>query len=74
MFRDGALHPGVLLIDDLGNVAEETALLRKILEEHGNDLARGAFLRAMRAECELQSVAIVSNDEKLSALEARRVW
>lgn len=45
VFRDGAPHAGVLLIDDLGSVAEETALLRSSLRSYGDALAGGAFLR-----------------------------
>jgi predicted nuclease of predicted toxin-antitoxin system len=46
VFRDGAPHSGVLLIDDLGNVVEETALLRSCLRSRSEDLAAGAFVRA----------------------------
>ena len=46
VFRDGARHAGVLLIDDLANVAEETRLLQACVSSHGDDLAAGAFVRA----------------------------
>ncbi len=46
VFRDGAPHSSVLLIDDLGNVAEETVLLRSSLLSYGDELAAGAFVRA----------------------------
>lgn len=46
VFRDGALHAGILLIDDLGGVAAETALLRGALADFADDLAGGAFVRA----------------------------
>ena len=44
VFRDGAPHAGVLLIDDLGSVMEETALLRSSLHSYGDALTGGAFL------------------------------
>jgi predicted nuclease of predicted toxin-antitoxin system len=46
VFRDGAQHAGVLLIDDLASVVEETRLLRHCLQSHASELAAGAFVRA----------------------------
>lgn len=46
VFRDGAPHAGVLLIDDLASVEDETALLLACLESHGPALVSGAFVRA----------------------------
>lgn len=46
VFRDGAQHAGVLLIDDLGSVAEEMALIQKVLASQIEALAGGAFVRA----------------------------
>ncbi len=44
--RDGRPHAGVLLLDDLGDAAAETALIERALEAEGPRLAAGAFLRA----------------------------
>ena len=44
--RDGQPHAGVLLLDDLGNAAGETALIFEILDREGARLAAGAFFRA----------------------------
>lgn len=46
VFRDGASHAGVLLIDDTGRVDVETALLRQVLGQYGAALSSGAFVRA----------------------------
>lgn len=46
VFRDGVQHCGVLLIDDLANVADETQLLLAALQSHGDALTGGAFVRA----------------------------
>lgn len=46
VFRDGAQHAGVLLIDDLASPAEETALIRSVLESHSAELAAESFVRA----------------------------
>lgn len=46
VFRDDVRHAGVLLIDDLGNAAEETALLLRTLDECKGELEAGAFLCA----------------------------
>ena len=44
--RDGRAHAGVLLLDDLGDAAEEARLITATLERDGDRLAVGAFLRA----------------------------
>lgn len=46
VFRDDVRHAGVLLIDDLGDAAEEAALLLRVLNECERELEAGAFLRA----------------------------
>lgn len=46
VFRDGAQHAGVLLIDDLGSSAEEAALLVQLCADHETALAASVFLRA----------------------------
>jgi predicted nuclease of predicted toxin-antitoxin system len=46
VFRDGAMHAGVLLIDDLGSPAEETELVRRTIASHGEPLKMRAFVRA----------------------------
>lgn len=46
VFRDSAPHAGVLLIDDLANIAGEIDLLRACLQSHRAALAEGAFVRA----------------------------
>lgn len=46
VFRDQAKHAGVLLIDDMGDTAEEAALLLRALDELGAELRAGAFFRA----------------------------
>lgn len=46
VFRDGAPHAGILLIDDLGSAAEEAALLGRLCADHEAELTAGAFLRA----------------------------
>lgn len=56
VFRDSAPHAGVLLIDDLANVADEIELLRTCLRTHGAALEDGAFVRA-----ELGSARLVSD-------------
>jgi predicted nuclease of predicted toxin-antitoxin system len=56
VFRDGAPHAGVVLIDDLGDAAAETALLRGVLQSHEHVLADGAFVRV-----DALSVRIVAN-------------
>jgi predicted nuclease of predicted toxin-antitoxin system len=43
--RDDLPHCGVMLIDDLGNPAEETRLILSALLSHAERLAAGAFLR-----------------------------
>lgn len=48
VFRDGAAHAGVLLIDDLGSAEEETALLQTTLAQTQDLLVAGAFVRARR--------------------------
>lgn len=45
VFRDGAQHAGVLLIDDRGNVAEETTLLLECVRAYGDALSAGGFVR-----------------------------
>ena len=46
VYRDGKPHAGVLLLDDLGDPAEEARLIAEMLDRHGDRLAAGAFLRA----------------------------
>jgi predicted nuclease of predicted toxin-antitoxin system len=46
VFRDGAAHAGVLLIDDLGSPVEETDLVRRAIASHSEALATQAFVRA----------------------------
>ncbi len=46
VFRDGAPHAGVLLIDDLGSVVEEITLVREALRACGAALSAGGFIRA----------------------------
>lgn len=46
VFRDGAPHAGVLLIDDLGGVVEETALIRQALLTSESTLSAAGFIRA----------------------------
>jgi predicted nuclease of predicted toxin-antitoxin system len=48
VFRDGAPHAGVVLIDDLGDVAAETRLLREVLTSLGDALLQRAFVRFSR--------------------------
>ncbi len=45
VFAAGAVHSGVLLTDDLGDPADEAALLVTAVEQHAADLAASAFLR-----------------------------
>ena len=49
VYRDHCRHRGVLLIDDLGDVAAETSLILSALALRGAELAVGAFLRAGEA-------------------------
>jgi predicted nuclease of predicted toxin-antitoxin system len=44
--RDSRPHKGVLLVDDLGAPAAESALVLAVRSEHGGSLSKGAFLRA----------------------------
>jgi len=44
--RDRQPHAGVLLLDDLGDVAAETLLILSALSAHRAQLERGEFLRA----------------------------
>jgi predicted nuclease of predicted toxin-antitoxin system len=44
--RDGHSHAGVLLLDDLGDAAAETALIVKVLARDAERLLAGEFLRA----------------------------
>ena len=46
IFRDGAKHAGIVLIDDLASVSEETRLLVAILQSYEGELTGGAFVRA----------------------------
>ena len=46
VYRDSRTHCGVLLVDDLGAAAAETALLLAALSAHDAALIAGAFLRA----------------------------
>lgn len=48
VFRDGADHAGVLLIDDLGSAAAETAMILALFSHRESELAGGAFVRAGR--------------------------
>jgi predicted nuclease of predicted toxin-antitoxin system len=48
VFRDGARHAGVLLIDDLGEVSAEIDLIRSALRSWEQALIGGAFVRAGR--------------------------
>jgi len=45
-YRDSRTHCGVLLVDDLGAAAAETALILAALSAHDAALIAGAFLRA----------------------------
>lgn len=56
VFRDDAPHAGVLLIDDLGDPAAETALIRTTLAAFADELARGAFVRAGRSGTRVASL------------------
>ena len=58
VFRDAAPHAGVLLIDDLADVAAETALLRACLQSHGEQLAAGAFVRADASRIQVATQAV----------------
>jgi metal-dependent HD superfamily phosphatase/phosphodiesterase len=44
--RDGHSHAGVLLLDDLGDAAAETALIVKVLARDAERQLAGEFLRA----------------------------
>ncbi|MBL8552924.1 MAG: DUF5615 family PIN-like protein [Phenylobacterium sp.] len=44
--RDGAAHAGVLLLDDLGDAARETALIIQALASKAVELDKGGFVRA----------------------------
>jgi predicted nuclease of predicted toxin-antitoxin system len=46
VFRDGAPHAGVVLIDDLGDPAAEATLLLATLATFRAELDAGAFVRA----------------------------
>lgn len=46
VFRDGAKHAGVLLIDDLGDAHEEAALLRSALSQIEAEAQTHGFYRA----------------------------
>jgi predicted nuclease of predicted toxin-antitoxin system len=46
VFRDSAQHSGILLIDDLGDSSAEATMLIDLLNAHGDQLSKGAFLRA----------------------------
>lgn len=46
VFRDQASHRGVLLIDDLGSPAAETALLINAIARWEAQLTAGGFIRA----------------------------
>jgi predicted nuclease of predicted toxin-antitoxin system len=46
VYRDLRPHRGVLLVDDLGAPAAESALILAALSSHHELLAAGAFLRA----------------------------
>ncbi len=46
VYRDLHAHCGVLLVDDLGSAAGESALIVAVLSSHRAELAAGAFLRA----------------------------
>ena len=46
VFRDGAKHVGIVLIDDLGRVDAETTLLRRVLAQCAAELSHGTFVRA----------------------------
>jgi predicted nuclease of predicted toxin-antitoxin system len=48
VFRDGAPHAGVVLLDDLGDVTAETKLLLAVLTSFGAALLQGAFVRSSR--------------------------
>ncbi len=43
--RDSRQHHGVLLLDDLGDAAAESALILAVLSSHHDQLASRAFLR-----------------------------
>lgn len=45
VFRDGASHCGILLIDDLGRPAAEAAMLLRAVKECAEMLATSAFVR-----------------------------
>jgi predicted nuclease of predicted toxin-antitoxin system len=46
--RDGQLHAGVLLLDDLGSSGAEAELVFAVLSTSWQQLVAGAFLRAGR--------------------------
>jgi len=50
VFRDGAAHAGVLLIDDSGNPIAEARLVVDVMRTHGEALSAGAFVRANASE------------------------
>lgn len=45
VYRDGALHAGVLLIDELGDPEAEAKLVVSALSRFGADLTAGGFVR-----------------------------
>jgi predicted nuclease of predicted toxin-antitoxin system len=66
VFRDGAQHSGVLLIDDLGDLREEIQLIQNSLLAYSDELADGFFVRA-----DANGVRL---NEELIALGAKRMW
>lgn len=46
VFKEGAAHAGVLLVDDLGSAEEETKLLVETLTVWRKELAANGFVRA----------------------------